>query len=1111
MLSSSYFFIDPIEQPVLDAQGSWDSIEQGPVLGEPVEERMLLSTSPILVVEGEPTLETYGWHTVQPEIRKAGAFAGEASGWGLLGCSAGPWASSHPSLPIEAGFVYAGSDITINTEPGGWGDWGDPVDIRLHAWSFSHSQLNGASASAEYTYSISASQGVGTIIEGHHIGYWPAGTTDENEVILHTTIGTPFTVDIHSEGHVQVTSEPWVPGPVGPDQAIIFAYTLDLQIEVQRPSLDIEMLSATTEDSQSVTFEYEITGEGIDQFQVGIYRSADDQFDPADVPMVDLFTITDTSPGTHTYTKQNIDLSPDPKHKYVFVVADPGEEIEETDDENNEKSFYKYLLGIVTHGAVLPGTFPNWVAPMAAALIDEGYDDAQPKYWVDSSRMPEREQAVAAGQLFAGDVARTVRDLSLSPNDVVDVHWIGHSRGAVVISEALKSLAGVWSQIPEQLQHGYIKMTMLDPHPARNDPDFPGGVRCSWNPIARLNVGWFNYLAVLLFQRRAKDPKPIVSGIVDEAEVYYQETKWHEMPFLSDEWTLNLWGETVDGARNDDRWSQPGIGHNEIVTQYQATLSPTSSTSAQSAGFSAGEDSYSDIDYLYPDLVDDYDVAEAIASELEAARSAYENGNLQVMKASLEQLMETIEANREHIDSDTAELFLWQATIIVDFGTGSEAKIDVSVTFDPVATDANGEVSTLPNNEEWIDEWSSFWVEIWVSTPDTDATGVVSAQVDLTYNTDYFTATGIEYGPGFDLLQIGTIDDATGVVDDLGAGTSATDVGDDQYALLARVRFEPAVDGPGVPLGADGKYITPVDNGFGLDDAEVSLVGHIAADVELGTPPDTELWPVMYDIDDRFNDNGLIDFGDFTFFAQAFAQDVEDGSLWNVWASDFDRSGLVDFGDFTFFAMNFGKGKTDGIEIRYPGNFPGDWRSNPLTLEVPLSPPQGSAALVTDQKLDPIVSEAIHRLKVSEGSEAKVILENVRVEIVDLPDNRLGQSLDNRVWIDLDAAGYGWFIDATPGDEVEFSRRTGTDELMATLDSPVRGRVDLLTTLMHEFGHVLGYEHSANDDAMLPLSTRRLLGEESLFSSDEEDADDFWDDQDLNAEVLDEVFRRLGT
>ena len=83
---------------------------------------------------------------------------------------------------------------------------------------------------------------------------------------------------------------------------------------------------------------------------------------------------------------------------------------------------------------------------------------------------------------------------------------------------------------------------------------------------------------------------------------------------------------------------------------------------------------------------------------------------------------------------------------------------------------------------------------------------------------------------------------------------------------------------------------------------------------------------------------------------------------------------------------------------------------------------------------------------------------NVTVEIVDLPGNRLGQALGDRVWIDVDAAGYGWFIDATPGGDVEFSRHTGTDKLMATWDSPAQSRVDLLATLMHEFGHVLGYE-----------------------------------------------------
>ncbi|NQT11719.1 MAG: hypothetical protein HQ582_03150, partial [Planctomycetes bacterium] len=178
------------------------------------------------------------------------------------------------------------------------------------------------------------------------------------------------------------------------------------------------------------------------------------------------------------------------------------------------------------------------------------------------------------------------------------------------------------------------------------------------------------------------------------------------------------------------------------------------------------------------------------------------------------------DADYEGLDADDVSI-----TNAEDRGT----RFDMSLVRQPTAFDQQdtGEVSTLPNNEQWIDEWDSFYVEIWVSTLDADDAGIVSAHVDLAYNTDYFTATDIEYGPGFDLLQIGIIDDDAGVVDDLGAGTLATDVGDNQYALLARVRFEPTVDDPGVPLGAEGKYITPVDGGFGLDAVEVMLVGSV--------------------------------------------------------------------------------------------------------------------------------------------------------------------------------------------------------------------------------------------------------------------------------------------
>jgi hypothetical protein len=55
-----------------------------------------------------------------------------------------------------------------------------------------------------------------------------------------------------------------------------------------------------------------------------------------------------------------------------------------------------------------------------------------------------------------------------------------------------------------------------------------------------------------------------------------------------------------------------------------------------------------------------------------------------------------------------------------------------------------------------------------------------------------------------------------------------------------------------------------------LANGQTELVGG-AVVPELGGSPATELWAVMYDIDD----NNQIDFGDFSFFAAAFGKMVE--------------------------------------------------------------------------------------------------------------------------------------------------------------------------------------------------------------------------------------------
>src|SRR5262249_12810709 len=56
------------------------------------------------------------------------------------------------------------------------------------------------------------------------------------------------------------------------------------------------------------------------------------------------------------------------------------------------------------------------------------------------------------------------------------------------------------------------------------------------------------------------------------------------------------------------------------------------------------------------------------------------------------------------------------------------------------------------------------------------------------------------------------------------------------------------------------------------------------------------------------------------------------------------------------------------------------------------------------------------------------------------------------IWLDDNAAGWGWFVDPTPLNDSEFTTPGNQGE---------QGRMDLLTVLEHEVGHLLGRGHEA--------------------------------------------------
>jgi hypothetical protein len=108
----------------------------------------------------------------------------------------------------------------------------------------------------------------------------------------------------------------------------------------------------------------------------------------------------------------------------------------------------------------------------------------------------------------------------------------------------------------------------------------------------------------------------------------------------------------------------------------------------------------------------------------------------------------------------------------------------------PLQNQDTGEIDVLPASQPWIHEWEPFWVEVWVRATDAASAAVSGGTVDLGYHANLTTAVEIQYGPAFTEGQSGTINDAAGWVDDIGGVTTRTDVGEDHFALLARIRFE---------------------------------------------------------------------------------------------------------------------------------------------------------------------------------------------------------------------------------------------------------------------------------------------------------------------------------
>ncbi len=217
-------------------------------------------------------------------------------------------------------------------------------------------------------------------------------------------------------------------------------------------------------------------------------------------------------------------------------------------------------------------------------------------------------------------------------------------------------------------------------------------------------------------------------------------------------------------------------------------------------------------------------------------------------------------------------------------------------------------------------------------------------------------------------------------------------------------------------------------------------------------------------------------------------------------ADDFDGDGVDEVGTHRkrwFFLDLNGNGRWDKIaegdaafRFNQKGTpIAGRWAQPAALLAAPAAeqafPSESNFATkiepLTPQALQPIVDYAIGIWSAAPlTARQEVALRRVDVYLTDLPGAISGQALGSTIWIDVNGAERGWFVDTTPAGNEEFDSKAESRPI-ASQDGPASGRMDLLTVVLHELGHVLGWEDldpRVNPDELmaetLPAGVRRL-------------------------------------
>ncbi len=588
---------------------------------------------------------------------------------------------------------------------------------------------------ADYGYTISgANLPQATTVDLDYAG----GTT------VNTVLGAPIvtTTTATTEGTYDLNATPAQLGtpPPGATDLLVVADPGNLITPADPNKVafltlaDVTLDSVSTTDSREAIVDYDVHDPTTPSFYIQIYRSDRPTFqsNATHVAVSVPFAVDNPQPGGGTVTiplsspapneaSPVEPLAPDPALPYVLAVVVDANGNVPTDlaVDESEAHFEIYIIGAVSVGFQLGVTDdnappPDWVDDMADALGPEdgnGYSAVIPFGW--ASGKLDSQAVYRAGTALYNDIVQAAQGLSsqLEPNDVIDVHLIGHSRGSVVIDLAMNQLLA--APPDEQLAHGYYKLTFLDPHPA-NAQTIPDSSTASS----------LLFLAYSFFELWVHDPSIEVPARVNQVEEYYEQNAITSLSSATElvsktEYALNLTGDpsqiTIDDPigtlTNIYNLSSLGLGHSEVHDYYMEFIVPTLveggiDPSVPAGSATSGSTSPVNIQQtleqaLYPHLIDDQGEADDLTVDLSMAYTDVGQGNYSQALGELQAFDTAAQAAPAAdftSDSDNMLVSTIQG-LIGDLGSTDIANISTSTADGPTAT-ATANANDPANNQQ---------------------------------------------------------------------------------------------------------------------------------------------------------------------------------------------------------------------------------------------------------------------------------------------------------------------------------------------------------------------------------------------------------------------------